>query len=53
MLKIKEILDYVTTHNNAILNYRASDIVLASHSDTSYLRKSKVLESVRSPLFYA
>ena len=34
---IKWLLDYVATHPDAILTYEKSDMVLAVHSDASYL----------------
>jgi hypothetical protein len=40
MKKIKQFLDYVSTNSNAVVTYHASDMVLAGHSDASYLSKS-------------
>jgi hypothetical protein len=37
MIKIKQSLDYAFTHPDAIVTYQASDMVLAAHSDASYL----------------
>ena len=37
----KWFLDYAATHPNPILTYRKSDMVLAVHSDASYLSESK------------
>jgi hypothetical protein len=37
MIKVKQFLDYAFTHPNAIMTYQASDMVLAAHSDASYL----------------
>jgi hypothetical protein len=37
MIKVKQFLDYVFTHPDAIVTYQASDMVLAAHSDASYL----------------
>jgi hypothetical protein len=34
---VHQYLDYATTHPNAIITYQASDMVLAGHSDASYL----------------
>ena len=34
-------LDYAATHPNSIVTYNASDMVLAGHSDASYLSKTK------------
>jgi hypothetical protein len=40
MAKVKQFLDYTTTHPNAIITYHASDTVLAGHSNASYLSES-------------
>ncbi len=40
MKKIKQFLDYASTNPNAVVTYHASDMVLAGHSDASYLSKS-------------
>ncbi len=40
MVKVKQFLDYAFTHPDAIVTYQASDIVLAAHSDASYLSES-------------
>ena len=37
---LPQFLDYVATHPDAIVTYCASDIVLAVHSDASYLSES-------------
>jgi hypothetical protein len=42
MIKVKQFLDYAATHLDAIVTYHASDMVLAGHSDASYLSESKV-----------
>jgi hypothetical protein len=36
-----QLLDYAATHPDAIITYRASDMVLAGHSDASYLSETK------------
>ena len=41
MDKAKYFLDYAASHPDAILSYSASDMVIASHSDASYLNKPK------------
>ena len=41
MIKIKRFLDYSTTNPGAITIYRASDMILAVHSDTSYRSETK------------
>ena len=40
MRKAKQLLDYVATQEEAIITYSASDMVLAVHSDASYLCES-------------
>ncbi len=42
MAKAKQLLDYLATHPNATIRFRASDMVLNVHSDASYLSKTKV-----------
>jgi hypothetical protein len=41
MAHCKQFLDYVATHQDAILTYKRSNMVLIVHSDASYLRKPK------------
>ena len=41
MKKVKHFLDYAASHPNANITYRASDMVLAVHSDASYFSESK------------
>ncbi len=41
MENIKLFLDYAASHQDAILTYQASDMVLIVHSNTSYLSKPK------------
>jgi hypothetical protein len=38
---IKQLLDYVSTHPDAILMYERSDMVLACDSNASYLSEAK------------
>ena len=40
MRKARQYLDFITSQEEAILTYSASDIILAPHSDASYLSKS-------------
>ena len=40
MRKIKQFLDYAATHPDTNVTYRASDMILAVHSDASYLSKT-------------
>ena len=41
MRKIKQLLDYAATHPDAVVTYRSSNMVLAAHSNASYLSKTK------------
>ena len=41
MHKVHQFLDYAATHPDAIIMYRASNMILAAHSDTSYLSELK------------
>ena len=40
MTNIRQFLDYATTHPDAIVTYHASNMVLAAHSDASYLSEA-------------
>jgi hypothetical protein len=42
MKKIKQFLDYASTNPNAVITYHASVMLLARHSDASYLSESNV-----------
>jgi hypothetical protein len=41
MTRCKQFLDYAATHQDTILTYKSSDMVLVVHSDVSYLSKPK------------
>ena len=41
MQKTKQFLDYAASNSNTTLTYNASNMVLAVHSDTSYLNKKQ------------
>ena len=41
MTRCKQFLDYAATHQDAIITYHASDMVLVVHSDASYLSEPK------------
>jgi hypothetical protein len=41
MIKTHAFLDYAATHQDAIITYQASNVVLAIHSDASYLSEAK------------
>eukprot|EP00804_Cyclotella_cryptica_P005330 CCRYP_020410-RA/>CCRYP_020410-RA protein AED:0.19 eAED:0.19 QI:0/-1/0/1/-1/1/1/0/760 len=38
--RINRFLDYAMTHQDAVITYRASNMILAAHSDTSYLSET-------------
>jgi hypothetical protein len=40
MIKVKQFMNYAFTHPNAIVTYQASGMVLAAHSDASYLSEA-------------
>ena len=40
MKKVKQFLDYAATHQDATITYRASDMIIAVHSDVSYLSET-------------
>ncbi|KAL7476408.1 hypothetical protein ACHAW6_002274 [Cyclotella cf. meneghiniana] len=40
MSKIKQLLDYIASQEDAVLTYRASNMILAIHSDASYLSEA-------------
>ena len=44
--KFTQLLDYCTTHPDAIIRYHQSDIILAVDSDTSYLSEPKACSRV-------
>ena len=48
---VKKILDYATTHPDAIITYNTSDMVLSAHSDASYLSESKARSRAGSHSF--
>ena len=41
MRQTQELLDYISTQEEAVLAFKASDMKLAAHSDASYLSKPK------------
>jgi hypothetical protein len=41
MEHVNQFLDYMWTHPDAIIQYRASDMILNVHSDASYLSAPK------------
>jgi hypothetical protein len=40
MLKTKQLMDYLATHPDGTVRFRASDMILNVHSDASYLSKA-------------
>ena len=50
MCKTKQLRDYVATQGEAIITYSASNMVLAVHSNASYLCKSNPCSQVRGHL---
>jgi hypothetical protein len=51
MIKVKKFLDYAFRHPNAIVTYQASDMVLAAHSDASYLLEAKACSQAGGHFF--
>ena len=41
MQKLKQLLDYTSSHPDSVITYQASEMVLVGHSDASYLSKTK------------
>ena len=41
MKNVQQVLDYAAAHPHAIITYHASNMVLAGHSDASYLSETK------------
>jgi hypothetical protein len=48
---IKWLLDYVATNPEAILTYESSDMILAVHSDASYLNEANTRSRVGGHFF--
>ncbi len=53
MVLCKQFLDFMATQEDAVLTYRASDMVLAIHSDASYLSKPKSCSRAGGHMFMA
>ncbi len=51
MRQTLQLLDYLATQEGAVLSYHASDMVLAVHSDASYLSKPKARSRARGHFF--
>jgi hypothetical protein len=53
MALCKQFLDYMTSQDKAVLTYKASDLVLAVHSNASYLSKPKAHSCAGGHMFMA
>ena len=51
MRQTLQLLDYLAVQVDALLSYHASDMVLAVHSDASYLSKPKAHSRAGGPFF--
>jgi hypothetical protein len=51
MAKAKQLLDYLATHPDVTIRFRAPDMILNVHSDASYLSKTKAHSHVCSHFF--
>ena len=51
MQQTLQLLDYLATQEDNVLSYHASDMVLAVHSNTSYLSKPKARSQVGGHFF--
>ena len=49
--KCTQLLAYIATHDNAIIRYHASDMVLNIHSDGSYLSETRARSRVAGQFF--
>ncbi len=49
MAKAKQLLDYLATHPDATIRFRASDMILNVHLDTSYLSETHI--AMRAAIF--
>ena len=50
--KVHQFLDYAATHPETAVTYKASDMVLAIHSDASYLSEPKASRSRAGEYFF-
>jgi hypothetical protein len=48
---VHQFLDYAATHPDAIITYQASNMVLAGHSNTSYLSETNARSQAGGHLF--
>ena len=49
--KLKQLLDFIASQEEPILTYRASDMILAAHSDASYLSEPKARSRAGAHIF--
>ena len=52
MAKVTQFLDYAATHPDAIVTYHASNMVLAGHSNASYLSETNAHSRAGGSLFH-
>ena len=51
MTRARQFLDYVASQEDAVLTYRASDMVLAAHSDAGYLNETNARSRAGGHIF--
>ena len=51
MQTVKQLLDYVSTHPDDVITYQVSDMILAGHSNASYLPETKSRSKAGGHLF--
>ncbi len=51
LTKTKQLLDYLATQKEAVLTFKVSNMVLATHSDASYLSEPKARSRVSGHFF--
>ena len=49
--KAKQLLDFIASQEEPVLTYRASDMILAAHSDASYLSEPKARSQAGAHIF--
>ena len=49
--RVRQFLDYMATHPNAVIRFRASDMILNVHSDASYLSAGRARSRVGGYFF--
>ncbi len=53
MAKVKQLLDYVSTQQEAIITYRASDMILSVHSNAGYCNKKKAQSQAGGHFYFS